>query len=586
MEKNMHIKTFIPSIIVYLSIAASLFISGIIAPQLISIIVATISVCLAAILVTFFIDHIIYPSANQKIINRGLQDGKGKEITYTSLHDAAMQKNMAEVQRQFHAGADVNATNLYTQTPLHIATEVGDAKKEKAVTYTSLHDAARNENIAEMQRQLHAGADVNTTNRYSETPLHIATEVGDAKMVGFLISAKANINATEYHGHTPLFIAIDGGHIEIVKQLISAGVDIFAIGHDRWNPTTPLHIAIKAGHMSIVKLLIEKKADIEAIADDVKKSTPMRMAIENSRPDIMQYLINQGATIHDYYLEKACEKGQVEIVKRLIQKGANVNALDVDNNNLLLDVIEGLNDNPEREEAYVEIAKLLIQAGTDVNYLNNYGVTALHMAVMDGENQIAISTLLIQKGANVDAAIPEDSPLQELIPDLKHTPLTPLVLAMCNNLPITLNLLYHGKVPYADIPTINDNSTSDYIQRQYQLATDPSLGSIAEYAQGFFLADFPASKKAETMAQFSIFVKDTKAKAIYPLTMKLLRNGRELTTELIAHIMTYIGPFPKNLDLSPLAPIPSRSNDMAPPPTTYPAPFNPESSKEGGLSLG
>ena len=150
--------------------------------------------------------------------------------------------------------------------------------------------------MVEVQRQLHAGADVNATNLYTQTPLHIATEVGDAKMVEFLISVKANINAIEYHGNTPLFFAINGGHIEIVKQLISAGVDIFAIGHDTWNPATPLHIAIQAGHMSIVELLIEKKADIEAIADDVKKSTPMRMAIENSRPDIMQYLINQGAT--------------------------------------------------------------------------------------------------------------------------------------------------------------------------------------------------------------------------------------------------------------------------------------------------
>lgn len=87
------------------------------------------------------------------------------------------------------------------------------------------------------------------------------------------------------------------------------------------------------------------------------------------------------------------------------------------------------------------------------------------------------------------------------------------------------------------------------------------------------------------MAQFSIFVKDTKAKDVYPLTMELLRNGRELTAELIAHIMAYMGPFPKNLDLNTLAPIPSSSNDMAPRPTTYHAPFNPESSKEGGLSL-
>lgn len=61
----MNIKTFAFSTIVCLYIAASLFIFGIIALQLVPIIVATISACLSAILVTYLIDHIIFPGANK-----------------------------------------------------------------------------------------------------------------------------------------------------------------------------------------------------------------------------------------------------------------------------------------------------------------------------------------------------------------------------------------------------------------------------------------------------------------------------------------------------------------------------------------
>ena len=206
----------------------------------------------------------------------------------------------------------------------------------------------------------------------------------------------------------------------------------------------------------------------------------------------------------------------------------------------------------------------------------------LHLVSMECTN-IAIVKLLIQAGANVNAAVPKDSTCYEMtieeFPNLKSIPITPLVCTMYNdlvdnNLAMALTIIHHGKVPYSDIPIIEGNSTSDYIQNQYKLATDSSLGAKSENPKGLFFADFPLSKKGHTMAQFNIFVKHSGAKDVYPLTLKLLRNGRGLSAELIGKVMSYVGLFPKNLDLSPLVPIPSSSNSMVPAKASSKALFN------------
>lgn len=88
---------------------------------------------------------------------------------------------------------------------------------------------------------------------------------------------------------------------------------------------TSYDIALKEaslfGHLEIVKYLIEKGANIQA-----NNNLALRMAVMNKHLDIVKYLIENGADIHinnEYILRKATELNHLEMIKYLIENGAN-----------------------------------------------------------------------------------------------------------------------------------------------------------------------------------------------------------------------------------------------------------------------
>jgi ankyrin repeat protein len=130
--------------------------------------------------------------------------------------------------------------------------------------------------------------------------------------------------------------------------------------------------ASKNGHTDIVKLLIENGADIHAIDDYA-----LIYASENGHTDIVNLLIENGADIHakdDYALIWASKKGYIEIVKLLIENGANIHAKD---------------DYALRwasENGHTDIVKLLIKSGADIHAKDDY---ALIWASANGHTDIA-----------------------------------------------------------------------------------------------------------------------------------------------------------------------------------------------------
>ena len=115
-------------------------------------------------------------------------------------------------------------------------------------------------------------------------------------------------------------------------------------------------------------------------------------------------------------------------------------------------------------------------------------------------------------------------------------------------------------MPYAEIPVIENNPTSEYIQRQYQLATTP-LERTASYARGLFTG-MNISPRDTIMARIKIFVKGTGAKGTYPLLMKLLYNGRKIPADLINVILEHAGLLPKNMNLNTLMIYPRPSSRL------------------------
>ena len=89
-------------------------------------------------------------------------------------------------------------------------------------------------------------------------------------------------------------------------------------------------------------------------------------------------------------LHWACDRGNTEIAKLLIEYGADVNAIGIGTSPLHWACHRG----------NTEMAKLLIEHGADVN-ASEYGRTQLHRAIDMCEREIV--KLLIEYGADVNA---------------------------------------------------------------------------------------------------------------------------------------------------------------------------------------
>ena len=66
---------------------------------------------------------------------------------------------------------------------------------------TSIHAAARDENIEAVKQHLAAGTDVNVKDKYGDTPLHKAALNGHKEIAELLIDKGADVNAIIVSGH-------------------------------------------------------------------------------------------------------------------------------------------------------------------------------------------------------------------------------------------------------------------------------------------------------------------------------------------------------------------------------------------------
>lgn len=129
-----------------------------------------------------------------------------------------------------------------------------------------------------LQAAFDAGVDVNTKLYWNETLLHL--NIGNIKLVAFLLDKGAEINATKYRNITPLHLAV--GCKDTVALLLEK----------RANPNlcdrkgfSPLHYAVNAGKKDSVLLMVK------AGADPMIKTEEGETAFDlTSDPDILEVL--------------------------------------------------------------------------------------------------------------------------------------------------------------------------------------------------------------------------------------------------------------------------------------------------------
>ena len=174
---------------------------------------------------------------------------------------------------------------------------------------------------------------------------------------------------TSEHGQwtTPLIIAARNGQDKVVLVLLSNfNADVEQKGTVKFdgyaiNGATPLWCAAGAGYFNIVKMLIEHGANVNHTT--VTNSTPLRAA---------------------------CFDGRLDIVKFLIDNKADVNiANKYKNTCLMISCYKGHRD----------VVKYLLDNGAPTDDTAHCGATALHFAAECGH--VDIVKLLVEYGANM-----------------------------------------------------------------------------------------------------------------------------------------------------------------------------------------
>ena len=208
-----------------------------------------------------------------------------------------------------------------------------------------IHDAVMNGNIDEVQWQLDAGVDVNEESSKGLTPLHYAASAGHNDIVELLIERGANVNATDSgKGATPLDYAHWGDHEEVIETLNAhnaqrehekggKGIGQSSLIHDAAldgdidevqrqldagvdpnlkssKGATPLFYAVYGGHLEIVELLITRGADVNAV---YLNNSVLDQAHSYDDQEMVELLEAHGAEVADKVSGKGDNKGKASI---------------------------------------------------------------------------------------------------------------------------------------------------------------------------------------------------------------------------------------------------------------------------------
>ena len=127
---------------------------------------------------------------------------------------------------------------------------------------------------------------------WGNTPLHSAAYQGDLEMVQVLLNYGVDVNVQNNPGCTPLtFASLNGHHNEprVARLLIEHGADTNT--RDVIEGITPLHRASRRGRLEVVRVLIELGANVDV--KDGGGRTPLGDASGEHREEIIKLLSEQ-----------------------------------------------------------------------------------------------------------------------------------------------------------------------------------------------------------------------------------------------------------------------------------------------------
>lgn len=381
----------------------------------------------------------------------------------TALHWAVYHDQRDASAALLDAGAKVNAANRYGVTPLSIACTNGSAQVVELLLKrgadpnaplpggeTPLMTAARTGAAPVMKLLLAAGVKADSKDeRRGQTALMWAAAEGHAGVVQALIDAGADFKGHVASGFTPLMFAVREGRLDVVRALIKAGADVneaVAAGPARGRSYgggappvgyTPLFLAVKNAHFEVAAALLDAGANPNA---DGPGYTVLHLITQVRKPgvgdndpapegsgsmtsmELVKKLAENGANVNARMTKKpnlnntranelgatpfflAAITADAELLRGLAKLGADPNLTNVENSTPLMECA-GLpsrspGEDPGTEAETLDALQVLLDLGADINAVDKNGETAMHGAAYKNLPQVV--KFLASKGANIN----------------------------------------------------------------------------------------------------------------------------------------------------------------------------------------
>ena len=228
----------------------------------------------------------------EALLENGKSVNQGNMLGETPIFYAVKNRHSKVVKMLLEHGADVEKRNAWGETPLMKAAFLGTPKTIEELVKAGANIEARSADgktalmmaagceTDNVKKLLELGAEVNSYDRFSKSPLMIATENDKTESVRLLIEAGAGLEAQNDEGLTALDLAFTKETKDVIKA---------AIQRQKEQKKTPEIHKTQESRASLRKKLSEKKKEIREIITDLTKTTPDRhslaVRLQNFRKD-------------------------------------------------------------------------------------------------------------------------------------------------------------------------------------------------------------------------------------------------------------------------------------------------------------
>lgn len=250
------------------------------------------------------------------------------------LLDLAIKTNSPYlIEKAIGAGALVNFREAHTLAYSPIETAILANHKEAVVCLIKngvklnvqepcyllpLSFAALNEKLDMVDVLIENGADVNQQSDSSDTPLMSAVHEQKSEVVSHLLKRGAKVNIGDSVQRTALHHAADYGNLTICQEILKYVNQDLSLNATDGYGKTPLHLAVENRRPDIVAALIKAGANVNAV-NPLTGENPVHVAAKKEDKDTIRELLKGNATIEfkDVYDAYKPTFAQIALVNKL-----------------------------------------------------------------------------------------------------------------------------------------------------------------------------------------------------------------------------------------------------------------------------